>query len=134
MVQNPLFQIRYDSLFNSKKWPSNSSKGSVTPSFWPSYSLKLLYVRPNYTFYLRPSRSIRWSCSSSDNECTFWSAVEILISFDVHGHLDIWTFGHHGDLDIMEIWTSWTFGHIGHLNILDIWTSRAFEHHGHLDI
>ena len=69
-----------------------------------------------YTLALSSSSS----SSSSDNECTFWSAVEILISFEPHGYLDIWT--------------SWTFGHLGHLNIMYNWTSRAFEHHGHLDI
>ena len=51
----------------------------------------------------------------SDNECTFWSAVEILIKC----------------FDIMDIWTSWTFGHYGHLDIMDIWTSWTFGHHGH---
>ena len=43
-------QMRYDSLFNSKKWPSDSSKGSVTPTLWPSHSVKLLYAMPNYSF------------------------------------------------------------------------------------
>ena len=42
IAQNLLFQMRNESLFNSKKWPSDSSKGFVTPTFWPSHSVKLL--------------------------------------------------------------------------------------------
>ena len=36
--------------FNSKKWPSDSSKGSVTPTLWPFHSVMLLDVLPNYIF------------------------------------------------------------------------------------
>ena len=31
IAQSPLFQMRYDSLLNSKKLPGNSPKGSGTP-------------------------------------------------------------------------------------------------------
>ena len=45
-----LFQIRYDSLLNSKEWSNDTSKGLGTPTFWPSHSVKLLYVLQNYHF------------------------------------------------------------------------------------
>ena len=44
-AQFHLFQMRYDSLFIFKKWPGNRSKDSVTPTFWLSHSVKLLYVQ-----------------------------------------------------------------------------------------
>ena len=50
VAQNPLFHMWYNSLFNSKKWPSDSSKGFGTPTFWPSHSVKLLQFLPNHTF------------------------------------------------------------------------------------
>ena len=50
VAQNLLFQIRYDGLFNSKKWPSDCSKGFGTPTFWPSHSVKLLQLLPDNTF------------------------------------------------------------------------------------
>ena len=46
----PLFQMSYESLFNSKKWPSDSSNGPVTPTLWLSHSVKLLYVLSEYPF------------------------------------------------------------------------------------
>ena len=50
ILQNLLFQMRYDSLFNYKKWPSDNSKGFGTPTFWPSHNVELLQFLPNYTF------------------------------------------------------------------------------------
>ena len=35
--------MRYDRLLNYKKWPSDSSKGSGTLTFWPSHSVKFVY-------------------------------------------------------------------------------------------
>ena len=52
--------MRYDSLFNSKKWPSDSSKGLVTPIVWPSHSVKLLYVLPNYPFSNLDCLGLEW--------------------------------------------------------------------------
>ena len=52
--------MRYDSLFNSKKWPSDSSKGLVTPAFWPSHSVRLLYVLPNYPFSNLDCSGLEW--------------------------------------------------------------------------
>ena len=50
VATNFLFQMRYDSLFNSKKWPSDSSKDPVTPTLWLSHSVKLLLGLPEYPF------------------------------------------------------------------------------------
>ena len=60
IAQNLLFQKRYDSLFNSQTWLSDSSKGSVTPTFWPSHSVKLLYVLPNYPFSNLDCSGLEW--------------------------------------------------------------------------
>ena len=49
--QTPLFQMKYDSLLNSKQWPSNSPKGSGTPWFLPTHSVLLLYSLPNHPFW-----------------------------------------------------------------------------------
>ena len=35
---------------NSQKWPSDSSKGSGTPTIWPSHSVKLFSLLPNHSF------------------------------------------------------------------------------------
>ena len=42
--------MRYDSLLNSKKWPSDSSKGSATSCFLPSLSVMLSCLVPNHHF------------------------------------------------------------------------------------
>ena len=42
--------MRYDSFLNSKKWPSDSSKGSGNPTIWPSHSVKLFSSLPNHPF------------------------------------------------------------------------------------
>ena len=44
--------MRYSSLLNSKKWSSanDTSKGSGTPTFWPSHSVKLFYLLTNHPF------------------------------------------------------------------------------------
>ena len=93
--------------------------------------------------------------SSSDNECTFWSAVEILISFDRIVTCDNVTMGDKCDLmwpnvtisdkcDHMwqvgtpmrsvtacdrcaHMWQVWP--QFGHVDIMDIWTSRIFGYH-----
>ena len=44
------FQMRYDSLLNSKKWPSDSLKGSATPCFLPTLSVLLSCLLPNHPF------------------------------------------------------------------------------------
>ena len=42
--------MKYDSLLNSKKWPSDSPKGSATPCFLPTLSEVLLCLLPNHPF------------------------------------------------------------------------------------
>ena len=44
------FQMRYDSLLNSMKWPSDSQKGSATPCFLPTLSVVLFCLLPNHPF------------------------------------------------------------------------------------
>ena len=121
-------------------------------------------------FYLRPRRSICWSCSCKKTNALFGQLLnEILISCDKFDHMwqawpyvttcdnvmmgdkcdhmwqhatslttcdkcdymwQVWP--HVTKCDkcdhIMDIWASWTFGHHGHLDIMDIWT------YGHLDM
>ena len=43
--------MRYDSLLNSKKWPSDRPKGSATPCFLPTLSVLLLCFLPNHPFF-----------------------------------------------------------------------------------
>ena len=50
VVQSLLIHMRYDSLFSSKKRPSDRSKRFGTPTFWPSHSVKLIHFPPNYSF------------------------------------------------------------------------------------
>ena len=47
IAQISLFQMRYDSLPNSKKWPSDSPKGSATPCFLLTHSVVLLMLQCN---------------------------------------------------------------------------------------
>ena len=42
--------MRYDSLLNSMKWPSDSQKGSATPCFLPTLSVVLFCLLPNHPF------------------------------------------------------------------------------------
>ena len=42
--------MRYDSLLNSLKWPSDSQKGSATPCFLPTLSVVLFCLLPNHPF------------------------------------------------------------------------------------
>ena len=49
-AQISLFQMRCDSLLNSKKMPSDSPKGSATPCFLPTLSVLLLYYLQNHLF------------------------------------------------------------------------------------
>ena len=60
VAQNLLFQMRYDSLFNSKKWPSDSSQGLVPHTFWPSHIVKLPDVLPNYPFSNLDCSGLEW--------------------------------------------------------------------------
>ena len=50
IAQIYLFPMRYDSLLNSKKWPSDIPKGSATPYFLPSLSVVLFCLLPNHPF------------------------------------------------------------------------------------
>ena len=50
IAQISLFQMRYDSLLNSKKWPSDSPKGSATPCFLPTLSVLVFSSLPNHPF------------------------------------------------------------------------------------
>ena len=50
IAQISLFQMRYNSILNSKKWQSDSSKGWDVIAFWQSHSVKLLHPLPNYHF------------------------------------------------------------------------------------
>ena len=45
-----LFQMRYDSLLDPEKWPSDGQKCSANPSFWPSHSVLLSCLLPNHPF------------------------------------------------------------------------------------
>ena len=60
VAQNLLFQVRYDSLFNSKKWQSDSSNSFGIPTFWPSHSVKLLNFLPNYYFSNLDCSGLEW--------------------------------------------------------------------------
>ena len=42
--------MRYDSLLNSKKWPSDSPKGSATPCFLPTLSVVLFWLLSDHPF------------------------------------------------------------------------------------
>ena len=42
IAQTLLFQMTYDSLINSKNWPSDISKASGIPNFRQSHTMKLL--------------------------------------------------------------------------------------------
>ena len=59
IAQSPLFQMRYDSLLSSEKWPSDSPKGSGTPCFRPTHSVqvqkKTLKKRGCSSFFLSMS-------------------------------------------------------------------------------
>ena len=48
--QTHLFQMRYNSFPNSKKWPSDSPNGSGTLTFWPSHSVQLFRFLLNHPF------------------------------------------------------------------------------------
>ena len=73
---------------------------------------------------------------------TMWPWVISVTTFDNYDHIwkvwphvtsvvTVWTYGHHGHMDIIDIWISWIFGHHdsrifeyhGYLNIMDIWIS-----------
>ena len=59
---------------------------STFASLW-TLGMRVQGTRVNQVaFYLRPRRSICWLCFVIVIECTFWSAVEILISCDKCDH------------------------------------------------
>ena len=60
IAHTSLFQMRYDSLVNSKKWPSESSKGSGISTFCQSDSVKLFCLYPNYYFSNFHCSSLEW--------------------------------------------------------------------------
>ena len=60
IAHTSLFQMRYDSLVNSKKWPSESSKGSGISTFCQSDSVKLFCLHPNYYFSNFHCSSLEW--------------------------------------------------------------------------
>ena len=82
--------MRYDSLLNSKKWPSGSPKGSATPCFLPPLSVLLLCFLPNHPFsnlnfsglgqpiFLKFHFAVS-KCSKFNNRPTFsWSITDLI--------------------------------------------------------
>ena len=69
--QISLWQMRYYSLLNSKKWQSDSSKGWGTSPFWLSHNVKLLHPLPNYLFS---------NLDSSDLDSQFFLKFDLVIS------------------------------------------------------
>ena len=63
--------MRYDSLLNFKKWPCDSSKGSGTPTLWPSHSVKLFRVLPNHPFS---------NLDCSGLECSIFLKFDLVVS------------------------------------------------------
>ena len=50
IAKTSLFQMRYDRLFNSMKWPSDKPIGSATPCFLQTLSVVLLCLLSNHLF------------------------------------------------------------------------------------
>ena len=66
-------------------------------------------------FYLRPRRSIRWLCSKVRQRTHFLVSIG-----NIGFSLWLWTFGHHGHLDIMDMRTWFQMCKILHINIWNI--------------
>ena len=96
------------------------------------YTLALFRVQPTNSLFGQHWK--HWFLTLINVVWHMWPNVTSVTTSDKYDYMDIWTFGHHGHLDIMDIWTSWTFGHHGYLDIMDIWNSWIFGHHGHLDM
>ena len=87
--------MRYDSLLNSKKWPSDRPKGSATPCFLPTLSVLLLCFLPNHPFsnldfsglgqpvFLKFHFAVS-KCSKFNNWPTFSKSITDLIHFRPH--------------------------------------------------
>ena len=87
--------MRYDSLLNSKKWPSDRPKGSATPCFLPTLSVLLLCFLPNHPFsnldfsglgqpiFLKFHFAVS-KCSKFNNWPTFSRSINDLIHFRPH--------------------------------------------------
>ena len=87
--------MRYDSLLNSKKWPSDRPKGSATPCFLPTLSVLLLCFLPNHPFsnldfsglgqpiFLKFHFAAS-KCSKFNNWPTFSRSITDLIHFRPH--------------------------------------------------
>ena len=87
--------MRYDSLLNSKKWPSDRPKGSATPGFLPTLSVLLLCFLPNHPFsnldfsglgqpiFLKFHFAVS-KCSKFNNWPTFSKSITDLIHFRPH--------------------------------------------------
>ena len=87
--------MRYDSLLNSKKWPSDRPKGSATPCFLPTLSVLLLCFLPNHPFsnldlsgpgqpiFLKFHFAVS-KCSKFNNWPTFSLNISDLIHFRPH--------------------------------------------------
>ena len=82
--------MRYDSLFNSKKWPSDRPKSLVTPCFLLTLSVLLLCFLPNHPFsnldfsglgqpiFLKFHFAVS-KCSKFNNRPTFsWSITDLI--------------------------------------------------------
>ena len=68
------------------------------------------------------------TCEICDHMWTAWPHVNSVTTCDKCDHISLVS------SHMTSVTTSWTTGHHGHLDIMDIWTSRTFGHHRHLDM